>query len=45
MAYSYASGRGGEHAVKPLAGFSGVLQVDGYAVYKQLARLRALADM
>src|SRR5467141_1640737 len=29
-AYTYAPGRGGEHAVKLLAGFSGVLQVDGY---------------
>ena len=37
VAYSYAPGRGGEHAVKLLTGFSGVLQVDGYAVYKQLA--------
>lgn len=37
VAYSYAPGRGGEHAVKLLAGFSGVLQVDGYSVYKQLA--------
>src|SRR6266404_4084492 len=37
-AYTYAPGRGGEHAVKLLAGFSGVLQVDGYAVYNQLAR-------
>ena len=36
VAYSYAPGRGGEHAVKLLSGFSGVLQVDGYAVYKQL---------
>ena len=38
VAYTYAPGRGGEHAVKLLAGFTGVLQVDGYAVYKQLAR-------
>ncbi len=38
VAYSYAPGRGGEHAVKLLDGFSGILQVDGYAVYKQLAR-------
>ena len=37
VAYSYATGRGAEHAIKLLAGFSGVLQVDGYAVYKQLA--------
>ncbi len=37
VAYSYAPGRGAEHAVKLLAGFSGILQIDGYAVYKQLA--------
>jgi hypothetical protein len=38
VAYTYAPGRGGKHAVKLLAGFIGVLQVDGYAVYNQLAR-------
>ena len=38
VAYTYAPGRGGVHAVKLLDGFSGVLQVDGYAVYNQLAR-------
>jgi transposase len=37
VAYSYAPGRGGEHAVKLLAGFSGILQVDGYVAYKKLA--------
>ena len=37
VAYSYASGRGSEHAVKLLDGFNGILQVDGYAVYKKLA--------
>ena len=37
VAYSYAPGRGAEHAIKLLAGFSGILQVDGYSVYKQLA--------
>jgi len=37
VAYSYAPGRGGEHAVKLLNGFTGILQVDGYAVYKKLA--------
>ena len=36
VAYSYAPGRGAEHVIKLLAGFSGVLQVDGYTVYKQL---------
>jgi transposase len=38
VAYTYAPGRGGEHARKLLDGFSGVLQVDGYAAYDQLAR-------
>jgi transposase len=37
VAYTYAPGRGGEHAVKLLSGYTGILQVDGYAVYKQLA--------
>ena len=37
VAYTYAPGRGGEHAVKLLAGYTGILQVDGYSVYKQLA--------
>lgn len=37
VAYRYAPGRGGKHAATLLAGFGGVLQVDGYAVYRQLA--------
>jgi transposase len=37
VAYSYAPGRGGEHAIRLLEGFNGILQVDGYAVYKKLA--------
>jgi transposase len=37
VAYTYAPGRGGVHAVKLLAGYSGILQVDGYAAYGQLA--------
>jgi transposase len=36
VAYLYAPGRGAEHAVRHLAGFSGVLQVDGYAAYDAL---------
>ena len=36
VAYMYAPGRGAEHAIRHLAGFSGTLQVDGYVVYKQL---------
>ena len=36
VAYLYAPGRGAEHAVRHLAGFAGVLQVDGYAGYDKL---------
>ena len=36
VAYLYAPGRGAEHAVRHLAGFTGVLQVDGYAGYDAL---------
>ena len=38
VAYMYAPGRGGEHALRHLAGFSGVLQVDGYVAYRQLTK-------
>jgi transposase len=37
VVYRYAPGRGAEHAIRPLAGFNGILQVDGYAAYKALA--------
>jgi transposase len=37
VAYLYAPGRGAEHAIRPLARFTGVLQVDAYAAYKALA--------
>jgi transposase len=37
VVYLYALGRGAEHAIRPLAGFSGVLQVDAYAAYNALA--------
>ena len=36
VAYLYAPGRGKEHAVRHLAGFTGILQVDGYAAYDAL---------
>jgi transposase len=36
VAYHYAPGRSGEHARVLLAGFSGTLQVDGYAGYNGL---------
>jgi transposase len=37
VAYHYAPGRGAKHACALFAGFSGVLQVDGYAGYNDLA--------
>ena len=41
IVYFYAPGRGAQHAEAMLAGFTGVLQVDGYAVYKTLAGKRS----
>src|SRR4029078_12463521 len=35
--YAYAPGRGGEHAIALLQGYTGVLQTDAYAVYGKLA--------
>jgi transposase len=40
VAYMYAPGRGAEHAIRHLAGFSGTLQVDGYVAYRQLTDLK-----
>ena len=37
VVYLYAPGRGAEHAIRPLAGFRGILQVDGYSAYRSLA--------
>jgi transposase len=37
VAYVYAPGRGAEHALAMMKGFAGILQVDGYAAYRQLA--------
>jgi transposase len=36
VVYSYAPGRGAEHAARLLTPFAGVLQTDGYAAYKTL---------
>jgi transposase len=38
VVYTYASGRGGEHAEALLAGYGGIVQCDGYAAYKQLTK-------
>lgn len=40
VVFVYAPGRGGEHAMRALDGFSGVLQVDGYGAYSALAKSR-----
>jgi transposase len=40
VVYCYAPGRGSEHVQSHLSGFSGILQVDGYSAYKDLARNR-----
>ena len=37
VVYSYAPGRGGEHAIELLRGYTGVLQTDAYAAYRSLA--------
>ena len=37
VVYSYAPGRGAEHAMALLKGFTGVLQTDAYAAYRSLA--------
>ena len=37
VVYSYAPGRGGEHAIALLRGHTGVLQTDAYAAYGKLA--------
>lgn len=36
VAFTYARGRGGLHAERILQGFTGILQVDGYAGYNRL---------
>ena len=41
VVYTYAAGRGAEHAMTLLGGYRGIMQCDGYAPYKQLQRGRA----
>ena len=36
VAYLYSPGRGGKYAVRHLAGYNGILQVDGYVGYDAL---------
>jgi len=37
VVYTYAPGRGAAAGLKPLAAYAGIVQCDGYAVYKQMA--------
>ena len=37
VVYTYAPGRGAEHGLKLLKGYAGIVQCDGYAVYKKLS--------
>src|SRR6266446_1751962 len=37
VVYTYAPGRGGEHASALLTGYAGIVQCDGYTAYKQFA--------
>ena len=39
VVYTYAPGRGHDHAIALLNGFTGVLQTDGYGAYKALSDL------
>ena len=36
VAFTYAAGRGGQHAERMLQGFGGILQVDGYTGYNRM---------
>lgn len=38
--FNYAPGRGGKYAEQFLAGFDGILQVDGYGGYNRLTSVR-----
>jgi transposase len=40
VSYTYAPGRGAEQGLKPLAGYRGIIQCDGYSVYKQMANAK-----
>jgi len=42
VAFTYAAGRGGQHAERILQGFGGTLQVDGYAGYNRMIAPRRI---
>lgn len=41
VAYRFEDGRGADCVMRHLAGYSGILQVDGYSAYTSLAKVRA----
>ncbi len=41
VAYRFEDSRSGDCVARHLAGFTGILQVDGYAAYTQLAKAKA----
>jgi transposase len=43
VAYRFEDSKGADCVVRHLAGFSGVLQVDGYSAYTSLAKTRVKA--
>lgn len=45
VAFTYAPGRSGKHAVDILQGFEGILQVDGYAGYNRLLDPKSNGDI
>jgi hypothetical protein len=42
VVYAYAPGRGAEHAIKLLDGFSGTLQIDSYAAFMEKRKVRII---
>jgi len=41
VAYRFEDSRGGDCVARHMRGFAGILQVDGYAAYAQLAKAKA----
>ncbi|CAH2409277.1 transposase [Mesorhizobium escarrei] len=44
VAYRFEDGRGGDCVARHMAGFTGILQVDGYSAYTQLAKAKARSN-
>lgn len=44
VAYRFEDSRGGDYVARHMAGFTGILQVDGYSAYTQLAKAKASSN-